>query len=479
MENRVGSFFLRAFRVSRVIVLGGLALLISACGSDHKAIPEIPTTPAKPTIAGYLYTTTNGEGDNFVVRFDRMSDGSIGTEKLFNTMDSGGANPAAGGDAHGDFDAQGAIQIIGDYLLAVNAGGHTISTFKINKENGDLTFEEIIDSGGMRPVSITYTLKKGSTTDYWVVVANQWNNPNIQHGDGSDKAIERYPNNAFFSGDLTAADASDKFRNIVLFSFDSTNGDLERVNAERLDSYSRQNGGPTTAIFSEDGSKLAVSTWGIAHFATSTPSLTEQRPSRVYVYDFDKVTGKVSNRRHYEKNGLAGTIGINWAKGSNSVIHASNFNPTADLLDYGLTVLTDNGNTVIKTQNFATGAATNRDEACWTVLSPDGRRLYVTSFNANVITPFEVAENGTVSKALPFVARGGDAPAGDSKDSYVTVDHKYLYNIGAFQSYSLNTFDITADGLKYKSQYKVKATAAAEGSAGSYNFLGLTGFDKK
>jgi hypothetical protein len=143
-----------------------------------------------PTLKEFIYTTTNGEGTNQVLKLDRFSDGSVGNEIAYSTQSMGGSNTAAGGDAKGDFDSQNAVQIIGDYLLVVNAGGNEVTTFEINRTNGSLTFKSNTNSGGTRPVSITYTQKSGSTTDYWVVVGNQWNNPNVQK-DGAN--IERYP----------------------------------------------------------------------------------------------------------------------------------------------------------------------------------------------------------------------------------------------------------------------------------------------
>ena len=53
-------------------------------------------------VAGYLYTSLNGEGANQVVAFGRMSDGTIGTQTTYSSGSMGGANRAAGGDAAGD-----------------------------------------------------------------------------------------------------------------------------------------------------------------------------------------------------------------------------------------------------------------------------------------------------------------------------------------------------------------------------------------
>ncbi|MDQ2864290.1 MAG: lactonase family protein, partial [Bacteroidota bacterium] len=194
------------FSVLCLAALGGL-LIFSSC---HKG--NYPPG-GKNVVVGYLYTTTNGEGINNVVRFSRHLDGSLSDETSYTTNSKGGANVAAGGDAHGDFDAQGGVQIIGNYLLNVNAGGNTISVFNLDKKTGDLSLKDNVNSGGTRPTSIGYTKKNGSNDEYWVVVGNQWNNPNIQKDPPN---IERYPNDAFYMHDLTQPDPTDNERNIQL-----------------------------------------------------------------------------------------------------------------------------------------------------------------------------------------------------------------------------------------------------------------------
>ena len=353
----------------------------------------------------------------------------------------------------------------------MNAGGNSISVFSIDRPTGALEWKSNVGSEGTRPTSITYTLKAGSTAEYWVAVGNQWNNPNIQK-DGDD--IERHPNDAWFAPDLTLADGSDAERNLALFSFDATKGEL--TFNWILDNYVRENGGPTTVSFSDDGTKLAVSTWGIAHFGTQLTSLDEQHSSRVYVYDF-ATAGTVSEGRWFEEAGIAGTIGINWAKNSTSKLHVSNFNLIPTKRDNSLTILSDDGTAVTKTGNYNTVGPDDVDEACWTLLNPAGDVLYVSSFGANAITTFNVNQDGSITSAGNFEPRGDVAPAGDTKDMFVTSDNKYLYNTGAFQSFSINRFDVSGSNLSYQEQSTYSTTVGSVGSAGTFNFLGLIGYD--
>ncbi|WP_133407556.1 beta-propeller fold lactonase family protein [Parashewanella tropica] len=458
----------------------GLAsLLIVACGSDKKD-SVTPPQPTQPSVVGFIYTTTNGEGDNQIIRLARYSDGSLGDEKVYDTFGTGGINADIGGIAHGDYDTQGAIQIVGNYLFTVNGGSNSISVFQLNRENGELTYFNNIPSKGQRPATLAFTKKKDSDTEYWMVVGNQWDNPNIQHGGGSPRAIERYPNNEYFADRdaLKQTSDSDKLRNIELFSFDSDNGSLTPEGDAPLATYVQYNGGPTTVTFSDDGSKLAVATWGVPHLFAPQPSEAEMQKSRVYVYDFNNETGATTGSRFWEEDGISGSVGINWAKGSNSIIHVSNINQVPEKSDNGLVVLSDNGTAVSKTQNFKTGETDTQDYACWTALSPDGKRVYVASFYTNLITPFDLNEDGTVAndKALPYAKRGDIDGPFDSKDIWVSPDNKYIYNLGAFQTYSVSWFGINDAGLEFKSSYTIDKTKD-DRKGFRYHYIGLTGFD--
>ncbi len=420
---------------------------VSSCKKDDNTTSN--------TVKGYLFTSTNGESLNNVVRFSRHDDGSLTDEKAFSTTSNGGANVSAGGDAHGDFDAQGAVQIIGSYLLVTNAGGNDVSVFALDKPTGNLTFKSKVASGGTRPVTIGYTPKSGTADEYWVVVGNQWNNPNVQK-DGA--AIQRYPNAAFHQQNLTLPDATDNERNIQLFTFNGTTGVLTSV--RQLDKYVRENGGPTSVSFSSDGNKLAVSTWGIAHFDTQNTSLAEQHPSRVYVYSF--ANGATSSRRFFEEAGIAGSIGFNWEKTGSSKLYVSNFNLIPTKQNNSVTLLTDNGTAVAKTANGG-------------VLNAAGDKLYVASFQTNLVTAFNTSGGGLTYLATE--PRKDLAPHGDSKELWLSPDNQYLYNLGGLQSFSINRFDISGNSVAYKSQTILKTTADGVGIVGKYNFLGLVGYD--
>lgn len=420
-------------------------------------------------VLGYIYTTTNGEGDNEVIQLARFADGTLGNEKTYNTGAKGGS--AHDAPAHGDYDAQGQTKIVGNCLLTCNTGANSIAVFHINRENGDLHFVNNYSSQGTRPVTIGSTPVEGSADEFWVLVGNQWNTPTVIY-DG-DK-MQRLPNDAFFKQDLTKPDATDKERNIQLFKLNTKTGVL--THQALVSNYNRQNGGPCDVKFSPDGKKIAVTLWGVPHFLTPKPILKETRPSRTYMYSFNN--GKISNPRYFEEEGLIGAVGFHWSKNSD-MIYVTNFNLVPEKIDQGLMILKDDQTKLSKIKTFVTGIDGNVDEACWTAISPDEKRLYVCSFATNVLGVYELDSAGMVTKNIAFSKRGDNAPAEDSKDIYITPDNKYAYMLGALASYSVNRFDISEKGIDYKYQYNVQKTKDKINQIGVYDLGGIDGFDLK
>ena len=119
--------------MKRLLSIALLVTLLSGFGSNELFAQEFAANQAAEpheraariakTVEGYLFTSLNGEKINQVISFERYADGTLGAQRAYSTGSLGGANRAAGGDAAGDFDSQGALQIIDDHVLVVNAGG--------------------------------------------------------------------------------------------------------------------------------------------------------------------------------------------------------------------------------------------------------------------------------------------------------------------------------------------------------------------
>ncbi|MFK7031029.1 beta-propeller fold lactonase family protein [Flavobacterium oreochromis] len=449
-------------KYSLIIITLLSSILISCNKKKNKIISK-----KEKTIVGYVYTSTNGENDNQIIQLARFSDGTLGKEKVYPTGGKGGSNSSA--PVNGDYDSQGAIQIIDNYLLTINTGDNTVSVFNLDRKTGNLKKNDIVTSHGQKPVSITYTKSKTESDTYWVVVANQWGIPTALYD--RDKYIE-LPNKDFFKQNLKSKDFSDKDRNISLYKFNTKTGKL--TFNKLLDSYKRYWGGPVQVIFSHSGNQLALTTWGIPHFLTEDPNPKFVKPSQVIVYDFNN--GQTSNKRIFEEEGLIGAVGFNWSKKDN-LLYVTYFNPIKTKDNQGLVVLEITPSKINKVNGYETGASSDIDEACWSAVSPDYKYFYAVSFGTNVITPYKLDENGNIIKILPYTTVKNKDHYPDLKDMYISHNNKYAYCLGSFQTFTIKYFSIHNKGLQHTGEYKVKYTKSYQGKTGKFNFQGFVGYD--
>lgn len=441
-----------------LLPLSGLLLaasLLHSCKKDEGG-------SSGDSYKGYIYTSTNATSGNGIIMLGRKSDGTL-TELPGSPMATGSAGDAA----DGDFDHQNGLRIIGDYLLAVNAGVNpvngTISVFKINRTNGSLTqidqnpstpAMDNMDSHGERPVTIAAKTMSGTT---WIAVGNQHSNPHYEKDPPMAVGAVMMSNN----------------RNVAVFTMDMTSGVLSFKNIGATYPEGTY-GGPSNIDFNESGSKIAVSTWGVTHIMTPDADLSLQKPSRFFSYDFNN--GNMTQTGMYEETGVSGSIGFSWSP-NGQYIYMSNFNLHSSKEDNSVTV--HNSGTAAKVQNFATGAARN-DEACWTWVSNDKSKLFVVSFASNEVNVFDIGGDGKLSKSLSpnYFARQGGIPMADSKDLYQSSDG-YLYVSGAFMTHSVAAFTVGGNGALSElsaSPYRVPSSTGKTDK--EHAFIGLTGFDK-
>ena len=99
-----------------------------------------------------------------------------------------------------------------------------------------------------------------------------------------------------------------------------------------------------------------------------------------------------------------------------------------------------------------------------------------------MISEFNVGSAGDVSAVgsgseTTFASRAAGTPPGDTKDMYITPDGEHMYVLGAYQTFTISSYDVSSSGgLTLSDEYDVEAATAT--GPGAYNFLGLTGFDK-
>jgi 6-phosphogluconolactonase len=125
-------------------------VIVSACQKDisNDAITRDVASDAKngDSSPGNVYTLSNDASENRVIVFARSSDGML-TWK--------GAVPTGGTGTGSGLGSQGAIALSSGnkYLLAVNAGSNTISSFIVTPSG--LTWASTVASGGIMPISVT------------------------------------------------------------------------------------------------------------------------------------------------------------------------------------------------------------------------------------------------------------------------------------------------------------------------------------
>lgn len=412
-------------------------------------------------VPGFIFTALNGEGENKVVVFDKNADGSLGRQRVYGTGSNGGSNTSRGGALRGDYDAQFGMVMIGPYLLVVNGGGNTVTSF-LTCTDGSLEHLGNVPSGGERPVSITFVPKGREQGKYWVVVGNQWANPLIL---GTGENTEYYPNAAYHLDHLY--EKNNLELNIFLFSFCEKTGKL--TPERKIESYPGTWGGPAAVGFNADGTKLGLTTWGIAHDATpeQIQKLQYQKPSRLYIYDFDSATGDFTNKRFWESCGDTGFVGFNWHPKSDR-LYVSSFN---SVNAHGLKVFSDSGKRVVLEQEFV-----GDHESCWTKLHPTLKWLYVANFAANTISSFALDEEGVVTAPRGNVNRENVIPNGDTKEMWIDSAGKNFYVQGTGYSYTMAWYSISDCGvLTLNKEFKFEELIGAVNYTSL--FVGIEGFE--
>src|SRR5436190_20808335 len=124
---------------------------------DEKAIEE---QAERSFFTGYLYTEGNEAGTNNIHIYRQHADGHLTSEGM---VASGGAGNAMG------LGSQGALALSNNHrwLFAVNAGGNSVSAFRIHSD-GTLTLTDTKSTDGTTPVSVdvfhhvVYVVNSGS-----------------------------------------------------------------------------------------------------------------------------------------------------------------------------------------------------------------------------------------------------------------------------------------------------------------------------
>ncbi|GAA2078415.1 hypothetical protein GCM10009840_11720 [Pseudolysinimonas kribbensis] len=122
------------------------ALVAGTAGAADAA----PTHGRPAPTAGTVFVQTDDASGNQIVAYDRAANGTLSQAGVYAT---GGPGGALDGSVVDHTASQGAVAIVGDTLITVNAGSNTITTFRIVGDR--LVRRQTISSGGEFPVSVT------------------------------------------------------------------------------------------------------------------------------------------------------------------------------------------------------------------------------------------------------------------------------------------------------------------------------------
>ena len=144
-------------QIKGISVIATTMLVLMACQKDVKSPEQITVAKSEEpaTFAGrgnnensqgHVYTLSNQTTGNQVLDYKRAANGTLTLTGSYATGGTGTGGGLGNQDAVILSDAD-------DFLLAVNAGSNSISSFKIS--GSGLTLKSTMNAGGMRPVSIT------------------------------------------------------------------------------------------------------------------------------------------------------------------------------------------------------------------------------------------------------------------------------------------------------------------------------------
>jgi 6-phosphogluconolactonase len=291
------------------------------------ALPLVPAFAAH-TI-GKLYTMSNATAGNEVLVYERLSDGSL--SKVTSV-------PSNGTGTGGGLGNQGALTFSKDgfFLFAVNAGSHSISSFRITATGLDLV--STVSSGGTMPVSVT-----------------------------EDRG-------RLFV--LNAGNAS-KPGNILGFRVNHDGRLRPMPFTKRLLSSNTASTGAAQISFSDDGQQLVV---------------TEKATNLILTYRVNDygVPGKAV------LNTSSGITPFGFAVGKRDQLFVSNAEGgTANISTLSSYRLLPYG----KLRAISPEVATGETAACWVALTPDGRYAFTTNTASGTISSFEIELDGKAAVA--------------------------------------------------------------------------------
>jgi 6-phosphogluconolactonase (cycloisomerase 2 family) len=395
----------------------------------------LAATAQAGSYVGAVYAGTDDTQGNGLVAYGRNSDGTL---TLIDKYSSGGVGGRlnTGGAVDPLISANSVLNVDDRYVLQVNAGSNTVSSFRVNPDYS-LTLVSVVPSGGIGPDSI-------AQQDGIVYVTN----------------VER---------DGVLPGPADQVGNVVDFRLDRVTGALTAIPGSARDLLGR----PADVAIAPDGRSLVVSLYNagspaISHeaagaelesFAIARPGVLTSNPvSTVTSTQLNNSAGRnlpgaiatairqvhghqvvvVAEAREFLANGTAASLS-QFQTGSVSTFELNAF---GSLSPISLDVPTSTP--------ITTGPTNTSTSSCWIAFARDGRTFWVASASSSIISSFRFNDDGTVTLVDSLAAEGSpvnpaNANPAQGATGFVDIaespDNLFLYELLSGQG-AVNVYQV-------------------------------------
>ena len=323
---------------------------------------------------GAVYTMTNSSMGNSILVFKRTADGRLMEDGSYATEGLGS------GDGLGN---QGAVVLSKNnrWLFTVNAGSNDISVFAVRRRG--LKLVDKIDSGGLRPISLTV-----------------------------DRRILYVLNAGGIEGDAD---------NISGFKI-ARNGTLSPLQGSTRP-LSADSTGPAQIAFSNDGDVIVV---------------TEKATNNILVYTVEGC-GYVDGPKVYASEGMT-PFGFGFGKRSQLFVSEA-FGGAPDASAVSSYIVSPEGDLEV----VSPSVATNQTAACWVVVTKDGRFAYDTNAGSGSISGFHISYDGSITLLDDDGRTGVTGDGSGPLDMAFSSNGRYLYSLNGGNN-TISAFRVANNG---------------------------------
>ncbi len=380
LQNRTGSVL-----TTRSIGATCLVALLAVCSTT------IAKTAQAQEFTRAVYVGTNDGQKNGLVAYGSNSDGTLAYIGAYLSGGAGG-RLNTGGPVDPLISAHSVLNVDNRFVLQVNAGSNTISSFRVNKDFS-LTLIDVVPSDGFGPDSI-------AEFDGVVYVAN-------------------VDNDGVYTG------PQDQVGNIVAFALNRGTGRLQEIPGSKRQLLGR----PSDVAVAPRGRSLVVSIYNAGSSAISSDAANAELESFAMLQPglltpFPIATVTSTKRNNDDDRNLPGAIGISIreSNGREVVVVTESREFLADGGAASLSQFQTGSVSTFELNGFgflqpisldiptssqiATGPTNTSTSSCWISFDKDGRSFWVVSASSSIISSFRFNEDGSVEELDSRAATG-------------------------------------------------------------------------